>query len=282
MTKSQEEELIKKIEEFDSYSESSIENSISADQDSVNSGEYSYLVESHCIQEDVTLSEHLQEALDKSSLSLKDLIEKAIDGGHFKMQYEELSSPFQYGGALEDEFYSLQWGGDRECQIDKESVEEFNPSFPLNDYFESFTEFMDWVKYNVGNLDSIKAYWDLMASGASHVQLIYNTDYDVVRCILSDDEVLIAYLQEHPKPKEVFTPKVLKVTEKEYLMLRNQYDGFCIKCGKVNEGNHEPDAENYTCSHCEASESYGVEILLLNGGIEIVDNDEESNLDESY
>ena len=59
----------------------------------------------------------------------------------FTMEYEELSSPFQYGGQVENEFYCLQWGGDRDCQIDRDNISVHLPSFPLAETFDNYAEF---------------------------------------------------------------------------------------------------------------------------------------------
>lgn len=275
-------ELESKLREYEDFIESSIEGAISGDEESINNGEYKYLVEDHCFQDDMPLSESLQEALDESSISLGDLIKKVINDDNFDMNYESLSSPFQYGGAEENEFYSLQWGGDKDYQIDRENVAQFIPSFSLKEEFESFSEFEEYVRYNIGYVDYLDKYWEVCVSNAQTITITYNTDYDVVRCVINDEESLIEFLKENKKPEESFVPKVLKVTKEEYVSLRNSYDGFCVKCGKVNEGNHEPDAEHYECSHCETKNSFGVEICLMNGSIEIVEDSEESTLDDSY
>lgn len=275
-------ELEEKIESFKDYVESSIESNIENDQESIENGEYDYLIENHCYQEDFPLSEDLEEALEKSSLSKSSMIEKVIDEGNFKMEYEELSSPFQYGGAKENEFYSLPWGGDGECQIDRDSVLALLPSFDLKQEFENFALFEEYVNFNIGRVDNLKKYWDLATTNISHVNVIYNTDYDIVRCLIKDEDSLISFLKENPKPEEKFVNKTLKVTKSEYLSLRNAYDGFCVKCGKINEGGHEPDAEKYACGHCETNNSYGIEILFMGGDVVIVDNEEESNLEDSY
>lgn len=282
MDKVKETELEAKLEAFEDYIESSIEMSISSDQESVENGEYAYLIEEHNFQENTELSEDLQTALDNSTLDKESLIKKVINEGNFEMEYEELSSPFQYGGAKENEFYSLPWGGDRECQVDKTSVEEFLPSFILKDEFENFSQFEEFVKENIGRKEYLKEFWKFSTTDLTHTQIIYNTDYDVVRCVIKDEESLISFLKENVKPEVPFTHKKLKVVMSDYHNLRNAYDGFCVKCGKINEGGHEPDAEKYECGHCETRNSYGIETLLMSGDLEIVESEEESNLEDSY
>ena len=128
-------ELEEKLEKFEKYIERSIEVNKESDQESIKNGEYKYLIESHNIQADCELSESLQEALDNSSLSKDDLLEKVVKDENFEMEYE---------------------------------------------------------------------------------------------------------------------------------------------------GNHEPDAEKYECTHCETRNSYGIEILFMSGDVEIVDTEDESNIEESY
>lgn len=275
-------ELEEKLEKFEKYIESSIEVNKESDQESIKNGEYKYLIESHNIQDDCELSESLQEALDNSSLSKDDLLEKVVKDENFEMEYEELASPFQYGGAMENEFYCLPWGGDRECQIDREQVQEFLPSFDLKQEFSSLSEFQEFVDYNIGRQDYLKQFWNFATTSLTHTQIIYNTDYDVVRCLIEDEEGLIEFLKQNPKPEEPFERKKLKLVMSDYHNLRNGHDGFCIKCGKINEGNHEPDAEKYECTHCETRNSYGIEILFMSGDVEIVDTEDESNIEESY
>lgn len=282
LNQQQSSELESKLELFEKHIEYSIEMAKDDDKKSIENGEYNYLIENHNIMENVVLSEELDESLNLSSLSKEQLIEKAIDDGNFEMEYEELSSPFQYGGSKENEFYCLQWGGDREYQLDKSSIEEYLLSFSLKGLFENYKEFEEFVNYNIGRSEYLKEYWAFSTTDLSHQNVTYNTDYDVVRCLLTNEEELIKFLKENVKTEEPFVKKTLKVTMEEYNDLRENYDGFCIKCGKINEGNHEPDAEKYECSHCEARESYGVEFLFMGGQIEIVESQDESTLDDSY
>lgn len=276
-------ELESKLENFNEYVESSIESDMTSHKDSFNQGECSYLVERHNINDNVELSEVLLEAQQKSSISVKQLVEFAIENNYFKMKYEELANPHHYGSAIEDEFYSIRAGGDRECQIDRDSIKSDLPSFDLNQEFESYQEFEKFVKYNVGSNDYLKKYWEFATNPKmTHTQVIYNSDYDCVRCVLNNEDSLIEYLNDNPKVEEPFTKKVLKITKDQYHELRENYDGFCVKCGKINDGGHEPDAENYDCGYCETKNSFGIETLMISEGIEIVDDELDSNIDDCY
>lgn len=281
-TEAQEVELGDKLAAFEKSIESDIELTIESEKEAIKDGEYKYIIEGNEECNDVELSEDLAEALKKSSLTKKDLIKKAIEDGHFKMRYDEQSSPFQYGGALEDEFKCLEWGGDRDCQIDRERIEEFLPSFDLSDYFETFKEFEDFVKRTYVRIENLKLFYEFATSDKSHGFVIYNTDYDIIRCILSDDEILIKYLEANPKKLVPFKKKKLRITMDEFNDLRDANDGFCVKCGKINEGFHEPDAENYECSHCEERESFGMDTLFMNGTVQLVEDEDESDLDDAY
>lgn len=274
-------ELEAKVQELESFLEESVEMYKTSDQDQISNGDFKYLVESHCIQEDAPLSEEIQEALKKSSLSKTQLIERLIEGGNFEMEYEELSSPFQYGGANTNEFHTVQWGGDREIQIDKSSADDILPSFKLNNYFDSKQEFEEYVRTNISYVEGLSIMWEL-SSGSDTSSYIYNTDYDIVRCIL-DEESALELLEANKKPEVKKKKKTLKLTEDEYSELRDSNSGFCVACGKINDGGHEPDAEDYECSFCEEPKSSGIELLLLSGVVEIVEDPDDSTLlDATY
>lgn len=46
-------------------------------------------------------------------------------------------------------------------------------------------------------------------------------------------------------------------------------NGACLKCGEVQYGGVEPDAEKYVCEACGEDEVYGLEQLLLMGKLNI-------------
>mgnify|MGYP003684278405 CR=1 FL=1 len=278
---SKEKELEIKLEDFENAINESNESCIENDKNQIENMEYSYLIESSSRMESdqIDLEEELQLVLDKSTISKDQLIEYAINNNFFEMEYESLGSPFHYGGSKENEFYTLPWGGDRENQIDRSNLEEFKPSFNLKEEFSTKNEFEIFVKENIGNMDYLDAYWDLFAGGESTIRVIYNTDYDVVRCILNNEESLMGYLKENKKKVK---RKVLKITEAQYHDLNNNYDGFCTSCGKINEGSHEPDAQNYLCSNCGEKTSFGIEWCMIAGYLEIVDSENESTLEDSY
>lgn len=278
---SKEKELESKLEGFEEFINHSNEMCMENDKTQIENMEYSYLIEtsSHMDVDQIDLEEEIQKALDKSTVSKTQLIEYAIEHSFFEMEYESLGSPFHYGGSKENEFYTLPWGGDRENQLDSSSLEAFKPSFNLKDEFSSRSEFEEFVKDNIGNLDYLKNYWEIFAEGRETTSVIYNTDYDVVRCVLSNEESLLDYLKENKKKVK---RKTLKITQEEYHDLNSNYDGFCTSCGKINEGGHEPDAREYECSHCEEKTSYGIEWCMVAGYLEIVDSEDESTLDESY
>ena len=51
----------------------------------------------------------------------------------------------------------------------------------------------------------------------------------------------------------------------EYVMtLSENYEGFCLACGKTQSG-VEPDARRYTCESCGSPKVYGAEELVLMG-----------------
>jgi len=63
--------------------------------------------------------------------------------------------------------------------------------------------------------------------------------------------------------------KTLVTTEEEYLDHCNSNNGFCVKCGEIQEGGCEPDAEEYPCENCEENGVYGIELALAMGLVEI-------------
>lgn len=284
LTPEQIQELDEKIEAFDKYIESSIEIHSENEQNQIQAGEYKYLVKEgdRSPMTNFVLNEVLQEELDKHQCTTDELVEFAIENDHFKMKYEELANPFLYGSAEEDEFQCINWGGDKDVQIDKNSCIDYKLSTisNLKSVFPTLEEFEKVLKYEIGHVEHSKHYYKLFADDSIHTNVVYNTSYDVVRCVLSDDEELIKFIQSKPIKKDEFIPKVLKISEEEYEDLRESNSGFCVYCGKINDGFHEPDAENYQCDHCEKKHSFGVEQCRLSGSIEIVDQ-EDSELEDA-
>ena len=66
-------------------------------------------------------------------------------------------------------------------------------------------------------------------------------------------------------------------TESEFRDMNSSYEGVCMKCGAVRDG-CEPDARNYECYDCGARAVYGIEELLIMGGVEFEDEPEEDPL----
>lgn len=284
LNREQEQELETKLELFEKFVESEIELNIENDKQQVENGEYDYLVESGNIadEDNISLSEDLEEALEKSSISKHSLVEQAIATENFFLEYNTQSSPFEYGSADEDEFHCIQWGGDKELQLDLNKVELFRPSFDVKSFFKNIDEFKDYVNYHIGSHDHLKSFFAFFALGESSQWVRYNTDYDIIRVKIKDIEPLLSYLKEHPKPEEIINNKTLYLTVAEFKDLRDAQDGFCFKCGKINDGNHEPDAEKYECHHCNTRNSYGVDLAFTMGQLVVVEKQEDSNLDEAY
>ena len=59
---------------------------------------------------------------------------------------------------------------------------------------------------------------------------------------------------------------MIYITEQEFLNMDNDGGGFCLSCGDEAWG-VEPDARNYTCETCGATEVYGASELLMMGEI---------------
>lgn len=283
LTDNQLKELESKINEFESHVKSAEEAYYENEKDQWDNGEYSYMVKEgdNSAQEGFELSESLSEELEKVECSVQDLIDFAVENGHFKCEYEELANPFHYGGAKEDEIRTIPIGGELEVQHDISDNNVYTLSFDLKSLFSTYKEFEDYVKYEIGSQDYLVHFYNLNAQKKNTFYTKYNCSYDIVRVILDNEESLIEFIKSKPIKIEKFTPKVLKISESEYHELRNSHSGFCEYCGHVNDGSHEPDAEKYQCSHCEKNHSYGVEIAFMGGKIEIVDQ-EDSELDQAY
>jgi hypothetical protein len=63
-------------------------------------------------------------------------------------------------------------------------------------------------------------------------------------------------------------PKKIRLTEDEYISGREEYVGYCIKCGDEAFG-VEPDARRCFCESCGAPAVYGIEDLLMTGRLDI-------------
>lgn len=270
LSEEQIQELDEKMSQFDKYVESQIELYINNDKQNIENGEYNYLVNESSLHDDIELSEDLQDNLDKSTLTIDQFINYCVEHNHFECSYEELSSPFQYGGQSENEICTIQWGGDRECTINQKDVMEFQPSFSL-EKFSTLDEFKNYVSYHIGNLEYVETYWTFFKEKNDQKTVIYNTDYDLVRVSLKNEDDLINYLKENKKTIEKKEPIKATISSKEYKEYRRDNCGFCISCGHFSDGHHEPDATEYNCEKCEEPTSYGIEHAMIVGYVIIED-----------
>jgi hypothetical protein len=62
----------------------------------------------------------------------------------------------------------------------------------------------------------------------------------------------------------------LEGTEAEYRLACDEYWGCCVKCGAIQFGGVEPDAEKYECEECNKEAVYGIEQLMMYGRVKIV------------
>lgn len=67
---------------------------------------------------------------------------------------------------------------------------------------------------------------------------------------------------------------MITLTLDEYMHMRADYIGVCLECGAHRDCT-EPDAEGYDCEECDAPCVMGVEIALVAGEIEVIDDNEE-------
>lgn len=62
----------------------------------------------------------------------------------------------------------------------------------------------------------------------------------------------------------------MRTTAERYREACENLEGVCTACEEfVNLGLCEPDAENYTCEVCGATEVYGAEQALMMGLLEV-------------
>ncbi|MCP4914517.1 MAG: hypothetical protein GY909_15485 [Oligoflexia bacterium] len=69
----------------------------------------------------------------------------------------------------------------------------------------------------------------------------------------------------------------IKISHSLYDELSNSYQGICKSC-KCVQGSTEPDACNYECESCGKNEVFGLEELVLQGDLYIVDFLEEEEI----
>lgn len=283
LSKDQLEELEQKINEFETNVKASEESYYENEKNNWNNGENDYVVKEGDNSEPTgfRLEEFLNEELEKHECSVQDLINHAIENGHFKCEYEELANPFHYGGLIENEVRAISIGGELEVQHDFSADNEYKLSFDLKSLFSSYSEFEDYVKFEIGSQDYLKHFYNLNVNKTLTFYTKYSCSYDVVRVVLKNEKELLEFIKSKPVKVDKFTPKILKISQDEYHDLRDSHSGFCEYCGAVNDGGHEPDAEKYKCNNCEKNHSYGIEIAFMGGKVEIVDP-EDSELDQAY
>jgi hypothetical protein len=68
-------------------------------------------------------------------------------------------------------------------------------------------------------------------------------------------------------------PKKIRLTEDQYISGREDYKGYCLKCGDEAYC-VEPDARRHSCDSCGAAAVYGIEDLLMSGRLVITDGAE--------
>jgi hypothetical protein len=283
LTQTQITELEQKINSFEDFVESSEESYYENEKQQWEDGENSHMVTEGDTSEPTgfTLDEFLAEELEKVECSNQELIDFAVENNHFECEYEELGNPFDYGGAKENEFHFIHVGGELEVQHDLSNDEDYKLSFDLKSSFTSFKEFEDFVKYEIGSQDNLKHFYNLNVNKQKVFSTKYSCSADVVRVLLKNEDKLLEFIKSKPVKVDKFSPRVLKISESEFHDLRDSHSGFCEYCGSVNDGGHEPDAEKYECSNCEKKHSYGIEIAMMGGKVEIVDQ-EDSELEQAY
>lgn len=54
----------------------------------------------------------------------------------------------------------------------------------------------------------------------------------------------------------------IKMTEDEWMLMREEYEGVCLFCGETRDS-CEPDASHYECEACGKNFVFGIEYLLV-------------------
>jgi Zn finger protein HypA/HybF involved in hydrogenase expression len=65
------------------------------------------------------------------------------------------------------------------------------------------------------------------------------------------------------------TQKATPISQAEYELAREQYDGWCHVCKDFTREETEPDAEEYDCPECGGNTVTGAENALIAGLIEL-------------
>jgi predicted RNA-binding Zn-ribbon protein involved in translation (DUF1610 family) len=75
----------------------------------------------------------------------------------------------------------------------------------------------------------------------------------------------------------------MKITEADFQQHAKDYDGYCMHCDKITTEGVEPDAANYECPECGHMSVFGVEMALIMGRIQFIDeaSSDEAPSDES-
>ncbi len=67
---------------------------------------------------------------------------------------------------------------------------------------------------------------------------------------------------------------MIEMTVEEYQEHVDSDDGYCTVCNEVTRfGDTEPDAEKYPCPDCNGNTCMGIELAMVAGHIDIVDDD---------
>ena len=241
----------------------------------VQEGEFSFLVAGSELMdpEFINFSEDILNALSHSKINKSLLLKQIVAKKWFEMTYEEYDSPQQYRKPLVNEFKVISLGGDRRVSAPREI--KIDLSFNFKEDFPTLIEFKEFIKENIGSENFIVEFY--LSQLEEDFYLPFNTDYHISRCIISPKHIseIIQLLKGEKKNN-----KVLLLTETEFKELAKENCGYCISCGKISDTFHEPDAENYTCSHCDEDQSFGIEECLVKDFIRLVAKTE-SKLEEA-
>jgi hypothetical protein len=75
------------------------------------------------------------------------------------------------------------------------------------------------------------------------------------------------------QPKTVGTsrPEIVRMPWEEFEAAAEAFEGFCTTCNEITNSGVEPDASRYECESCGNRTVYGMAEALLNGSIQVED-----------
>lgn len=224
--------------------------------------EKKYLVQRQKVNPKTKLSQKIEEAIKSKGLSRGELFDYVVLDQAFNLFYEERDEDsFEQ---LENEIHTIRWGKDRAIEISRDVFisENLGIDFNLKDHLiERFEDFQEFVRIEFDATQThLEIWYQLQTSSIPSFFIRSGTSHDIIRCVI-DEEIVLEWLNRE-NVKIDFEPKIITVSIKELETHQASFDGYCIKCGSFNVGNHEPDLTFNHCNHCGENFSFGMDHCL--------------------